>query len=330
MLSNVVLAAGLVALAAANGVVMLFAAWVVLGFGMALGLYDAGFAALTALYGHNARADYRHHALCRLCLDAELAAIDCPERRAWLARDASGLGGVQYGHRLAAELAAAGAGTCILHARALPNMRSAGNRIRKCSCSLSCSPPLGSSLARWLRTCRACSSAPAQRLCRRSPLRRWSVRRRSRRVWSSSSCYAGRIRLFPPGSPRCCIRSAPSSLRSSVRRRRSPFTIFYGAGNGLLTIACGTVPLAVFGPHGYGERTGLLGAPARAAQALAPLLFGSLLDPMGAAVIVVSAGLCLAAFAALLFLAAPRVGSSRRPYTMRKTKRPGRGPGRFT
>ena len=75
------------------------------------------------------------------------------------------------------------------------------------------------------------------------------------------------------------------------------FTIFYGAGNGLLTIARGTVPLAVFGPHGYGERTGLLGAPARAAQALAPLLFGLLLDAMGASVIIVSAALCLAAFA---------------------------------
>jgi hypothetical protein len=70
---------------------------------------------------------------------------------------------------------------------------------------------------------------------------------------------------------------------SSAHRRRWPFTVlFYGAGNGLLTIARGTVPLAVFGPHGYGERTGLLGAPARAAQALAPLLFGLLLDTMGA------------------------------------------------
>jgi hypothetical protein len=59
------------------------------------------------------------------------------------------------------------------------------------------------------------------------------------------------------------------------------------------------VPLAVFGPHGYGERTGLLGAPARAAQALAPLLFGILLDRMGEWVIVVSSALCLAAFAAL-------------------------------
>jgi hypothetical protein len=84
------------------------------------------------------------------------------------------------------------------------------------------------------------------------------------------------------------------------------FAICYGAGNGLLTIARGTVPLAVFGPDGYGERTGLLGAPARAAQALAPLLFGLLLDRMGASVIIVSAALCLAAFAALLVLRTSR------------------------
>lgn len=55
VLSNVVLATGLIVLAASNGAVVLFAAWAVLGIGMALGLYDAGFAALTALYGHNAR-----------------------------------------------------------------------------------------------------------------------------------------------------------------------------------------------------------------------------------------------------------------------------------
>jgi hypothetical protein len=85
------------------------------------------------------------------------------------------------------------------------------------------------------------------------------------------------------------------------------FAVFYGAGNGLLTIARGTVPLAVFGPHGYGERTGLLGAPARAAQALAPLLFGLLLDVMGVSVILVSVALCLASFAALLVLRASRL-----------------------
>jgi hypothetical protein len=50
----------------------------------------------------------------------------------------------------------------------------------------------------------------------------------------------------------------------------SAFVVLYGAGNGLLTVARGTVPLAVFGPRAYGERTGLLGAPARVAQAFAP------------------------------------------------------------
>jgi hypothetical protein len=82
------------------------------------------------------------------------------------------------------------------------------------------------------------------------------------------------------------------------------FVILYGAGNGLLTIARGTVPLAVFGPHGYGRRTGLLGAPARAAQALAPLGFGFLIDRMGVSVIFVSAGLCVAALGALMCLRA--------------------------
>ena len=55
VLSNVVLASGLIWLAAAQGVYSLFAAWAVLGVGMALGLYDAGFATLAALYRHEAR-----------------------------------------------------------------------------------------------------------------------------------------------------------------------------------------------------------------------------------------------------------------------------------
>jgi hypothetical protein len=47
VLSNLVFTGGLAALAAANGALGLFAAWVALGVGMALGLYDAGFATLT-------------------------------------------------------------------------------------------------------------------------------------------------------------------------------------------------------------------------------------------------------------------------------------------
>ena len=79
----------------------------------------------------------------------------------------------------------------------------------------------------------------------------------------------------------------------------SPFTLLHGAGNGILTIARGTVPLAVFGPANYGYRLGLLGAPARIAQAGAPLLFGLLIEKYGAGALVVSSALCLAALFAL-------------------------------
>ena len=60
-----------------------------------------------------------------------------------------------------------------------------------------------------------------------------------------------------------------------------PFVLLHGAGNGLLTIARGTLPLALFGPAGYGLRTGVLAAPARILQGGAPLLFGVVLDRDG-------------------------------------------------
>jgi len=60
------------------------------------------------------------------------------------------------------------------------------------------------------------------------------------------------------------------------------FGVLHGAGNGILTIAKGTLPLVIFGPGGYGHRQGLLMVPARVAQAMAPWLFGMLLDSLGA------------------------------------------------
>ncbi len=59
------------------------------------------------------------------------------------------------------------------------------------------------------------------------------------------------------------------------------FAILHGAGNGILTIAKGTLPLVLFGAQGYGARQGWLMLPARIAQALAPLLFGLALDAWG-------------------------------------------------
>ena len=77
------------------------------------------------------------------------------------------------------------------------------------------------------------------------------------------------------------------------------FTVLHGAGNGILTIAKGTLPLVLFGPAGYGARQGLLMVPARVAQAFAPVLFGLLLDGIGAAAVACTALLGLAAWGAL-------------------------------
>ena|SRR5215468_7695948 len=54
--SNVVLAAGLSILAFAHSQVMLWLAWMILGFGMGIGLYDTAFAALGRIYGSEARS----------------------------------------------------------------------------------------------------------------------------------------------------------------------------------------------------------------------------------------------------------------------------------
>jgi len=89
------------------------------------------------------------------------------------------------------------------------------------------------------------------------------------------------------------------------------FAVLHGAGNGILTIAKGTLPLTLFRPAGYGERQGLLMVPARIAQALAPWLFGVCLELWGARAIWLSASLGLAALAALLALQKPSDGPER-------------------
>src|SRR5690606_28015568 len=53
--ANLVFAAGLGLLGLADGVAGLFAGWLVIGIGMAMGLYDAAFSTLALLYGRDAR-----------------------------------------------------------------------------------------------------------------------------------------------------------------------------------------------------------------------------------------------------------------------------------
>ncbi|HEX6364050.1 MAG TPA: MFS transporter [Albitalea sp.] len=80
------------------------------------------------------------------------------------------------------------------------------------------------------------------------------------------------------------------------------FAVLHGAGNGILTIAKGTLPLVLFGPLGYGARQGWLMVPARIAQAAAPFVFGLALERFGAGALWLSAALGVAGFLALLLL----------------------------
>ena len=304
--SNLVLAAGLAALAAANDTVTLCAAWAVLGVGMALGLYDAGFAALTAIYGHEARGP-----ITGITLFAGFASTVSWPLTSYL-NDA--LGWRETLLVWAALNLVVGLPLNLL----LPAAARAAHASQARRQSIGWKPykemfllafvfaavwfVTGSMAAHLPRLLEAAGATSVQAIAAAALVGPAQVAARLveffllRRAHPLISARIAAL-LHPVGAVVFAVIGAPAAVA---------FALFYGAGNGLLTIARGTVPLAVFGPHGYGERTGLLGAPARAAQALAPLLFGLLLDRMGAAVIAVSAALCLASFVALMFLQASR------------------------
>ena len=58
--------------------------------------------------------------------------------------------------------------------------------------------------------------------------------------------------------------------------------VLYGAGNGIYSIARGTVPLALFGPERYAALVGRLARPGLVAQALAPSVGAVVLTHAGA------------------------------------------------
>jgi len=76
------------------------------------------------------------------------------------------------------------------------------------------------------------------------------------------------------------------------------FAVMFGMANGLLTIARGAVPLALFGTAGYGHIVGRIGGPYLAMQAIAPFVLAFVAERASdAAVLAVTA-----AFAAISFI----------------------------
>jgi MFS family permease len=79
------------------------------------------------------------------------------------------------------------------------------------------------------------------------------------------------------------------------------FAIMYGMANGLMTIARGTVPLALFGAAGYGRLVGRIGGPFLVVQAAAPVVLSYVVerasDAAGLAVVAAFAATALLCFA---------------------------------
>jgi hypothetical protein len=89
------------------------------------------------------------------------------------------------------------------------------------------------------------------------------------------------------------------------------FVIAFGMANGLMTIARGAVPLALFGAAGYGHMMGRIGGPYLLIQAIAPLVLAFVAergsDP---AVLTVTAAFAFAALAAFAAIRRPQPAAS--------------------
>lgn len=85
------------------------------------------------------------------------------------------------------------------------------------------------------------------------------------------------------------------------------FAIMFGAANGLITIARGAVPLALFGASGYGRVLGRIAKPFQVTQALAPLALAVVVERASdAAALALTAACTLAALVCMIALRPPR------------------------
>jgi MFS family permease len=315
--SSGVFALGLMILASAQGPVSLFVAWLVLGVGMAAGLYDAAFASLVRLYGDGARK-----AITGITLIGGFAStVGWPAstlfESAWGWRGACGAWAVLHvvlGLPLNALLPRVLAAV----AKAVPNATSESDSNSAASppvkpapitawllayvfaASLFVSAAMAAHLPNLLQASGATLAAavaagalmgPAQVAAR---LLEFGVLGRTHPLVSARLAALahplGALLLLTFGGPAAVV-----------------FVLAHGAGNGILTITRGTLPLALFGRQGYGARQGFLMLPARAGQALAPWLFGLALERFGGQVLWLSGGLACSAAAVLLLMRLPAV-----------------------
>jgi predicted MFS family arabinose efflux permease len=297
VLSNVCFALGLAALAFSASWPLLLLAWLFIGVGMGMGLYDAAFATLGRLYGVAARSP-----ITAITLMAGFASTVGWPLTAWALssfgwREAClgwALAHLFIGIPLNASLPNAGHPPSDEDVTGAPSLT-----LDRTMCLLAfafaagwtISTAMAAHLPRLLESVGASSSealfagvliGPAQVAAR-----------------LGDALFLQRSHPLLPARFAAVFHPLGAGVLTLGAGAVPAFALLHGAGNGILTIARGSVPLALYGPVNYGYRLGILGAPSRVAQAAAPLLFGVLIDEFGAGAFFFSAALGLAALAAL-------------------------------
>ena len=305
--SNIAFAAGLSLLAMTTGPVSLLLAWLVLGIAMAAGLYESVFAALTRLYGHGSRS-----AITGITLVAGFAStIGWPASA--LLEHSFGWRGACLGWAalhlflglplnawaLRYEKIAHPQGGDIEPTKPMPTwnkgmtvlafiftasgmvtMGMAAN-LPLLFAAVGASPPAAIAAASLL--------GPVQVAAR---MLEFGARHRINPLVSARIASV----LHPLGAAVLAVGGAPVIVA---------FAVLHGAGSGMLTIARGTLPLALYGPYGYGARVGRIAAPARVGQALSPFIFSVAIAKLGVATLAISSGLSCVALIALYQLSLP-------------------------
>ena len=310
-LSNLVLAAGLALLGLTYSIPVLLAAWLLLGIGMGAGLYDAAFGALGRIYGDAAR-----RSITGITLIAGFAStVGWPLTA--LGLDHIGWRNTCFAWAAAHILlglpinffmipAVQGAKAAIANA-VKPHIAIDRPMVVLAFVFAAAWSVTSAMAAHFPRILEAAGATPVQAIAAGALIGPAQV---AARVLEASVLS----RYHPLLSTRlsCITHPIGAAIVGLFGGGfAGVFALFHGAGNGILTIARGTLPLAIFGSQNYAYRLGLLGAPSRMAQAAAPLAFGLLIDVMGSKVLIVTSAFSLAALAALFFLkTSPASGES--------------------
>ena len=303
--SNALFATALTSLGLAGSQVSLIVSWLLMGVAMSCGLYEAAFATLARIYGSDAR-----RAITGITLIAGFASTISWPLTAWL-DTALGWRAACFTWAVAHLLiclplnALLPAGTRI--PRDAAHGKDGADTKRKLWMMTALaivfagtwfgSTAMAAHLPRLLQQAGATLPAaiaaaalvgPAQVAARIMEF--WLMRR----VQPITSARVASL-AHPVGAGVLVLAGAPAA---------PVFTVLHGGGNGVMTIANGTLPLQLFGATGYGLRQGVLMMPARFMQAAAPFVFDVLLSRFGTGALGLTAALGIVSFVALSLLAA--------------------------